>query len=746
MSRTAKTVAPVAAGLAAILSFVLIPARYSRADDVIPEYARGTPVPEAQFCPTSPDVRAMIRYGNGTSVNMYTGAATYTINLYTYRDRDFTIPVSISYRGDGFRPGRAPGTVGTGWYLNAGGVITREIRGLPDEATSYTYASKTEGDCSIDDVFTIAAASGLDHGVLKRMLYDYNRSRCVNVFGFGARKFSSGQMKSADYAYSGEIGREYVLFQEEIASSSARKFETESDLYHFSFMGYSGSFVLGDDGECIVLNSDSPAGEIQITYNYDRYSPLRTTFTITTGDGYEYTFGCIDTCSSWSSWGADAETPESESSISCWRLTGMESDIGMTASFTYGTQSDLAVTSNAVCLDDLTLTDVNGNRQRKWAGSSLCRTGTVTNSISRNLLTRITIGDRAVIRFTYDESDRLESVLVNNGLGNRVRYCDMTYAPAGAQSLLKTVSVSGEGVYAFGYYDEDRDSDDFPRAPTWKEDWYGYCSRNVQIPEYVSGSIYSFAGRLKSSRNVFDFEGTRFLMLKRITYPTGGYSDYSYEQNSYSGKAGRVGALAETVTGGIRVSRIDTYDSNDSLRTSRRFRYITADGECSGTLYEEPAIYFRYRLESPTLTIEREAASFVMEQVLEGHIGYSRVLEEVSDMIGGEVRSVTERRFLLRTAGPYEETYSRSASEIVTSDGWNFTFNDLGSDFPESMRQNGPLCDGLISGTTVYAGTAENGSKVSDTVYGMRYWSPSGTAVAERWSRASRTGMTAPPE
>jgi RHS repeat-associated protein len=59
MSRTAKTVAPVAAGLAAILSFVLIPARYSRADDVIPEYARGTPVPEAQFCPTSPDVRAI---------------------------------------------------------------------------------------------------------------------------------------------------------------------------------------------------------------------------------------------------------------------------------------------------------------------------------------------------------------------------------------------------------------------------------------------------------------------------------------------------------------------------------------------------------------------------------------------------------------------------------------------------------------------------------------------------------------
>lgn len=28
-----------------------------------PEYAHGTPIPEAQFCPTAPDVQAMIRYG-----------------------------------------------------------------------------------------------------------------------------------------------------------------------------------------------------------------------------------------------------------------------------------------------------------------------------------------------------------------------------------------------------------------------------------------------------------------------------------------------------------------------------------------------------------------------------------------------------------------------------------------------------------------------------------------------------------
>lgn len=163
--------------------------------DNLPEYAHGTPIPEAQFCPTAPDVQAMIRYGGGSYVNMYTGAASYAINLYTYKDRDFTIPISISYNGDGFMPGRNPGCVGTGWFLNVGGVITREVRGLPDESTSHTYAAKTKGDGSVDNVFALASASGYGHGVLKQMLRDYNRMTSVDVYGFGARKVSSGQMR-----------------------------------------------------------------------------------------------------------------------------------------------------------------------------------------------------------------------------------------------------------------------------------------------------------------------------------------------------------------------------------------------------------------------------------------------------------------------------------------------------------------------------------------------------------------------
>ena len=715
-----KTVLAASLAMAA-----LITSRATTYDgDIIPEYAQGTPIPEAQFSPVAPDVQAMIRYGGGSQVDRYTGAASYSISLYTYSDRDFTIPVTLSYRGDGLRPGRNPGCVGTGWSLNVGGVITREVRGLPDEATARTYASKIKGDGSINNVFAIAEASDLGHGTLKQMLRDYNRRTSVDVFGFGARTVSSGRMEPADFAYSGEIGREYILFQKEVTSSSPRRFETEPDLYRFSFMGISGTFVIGEDGRGIVLNSDYPAGEIRIDYNYNKVSPLRTTFTITTGDGYVYTFGCIDTCTSSSSWGAQGESPEGEPSISCWKLTRIQSRSGMAAEFSYRRSETVETTSNSVCLDDLTLTDAGGNRQESWIGSGLYKTGTVTNCVDQNLLTGISVPGRVNISLTYDDDSRLASLTVNNMFGRVARSCLMTYKPCGRQSLLKSVWLSGEGKYSLSYYGEDVIDEELGKASTWKEDWYGYYSRGVLIPEYKSGSLHGYAARLLDCRMRFDFEGARSLMLRRVQYPTGGYSDYAYEQNRYSVKYGAQGPAQGTETGGLRVSRIDTYAADGTLADSRRFRYEDPSGRCSGTLYDEPHVYFRYRLEAPTLTIEREVVSSMTSQSSEGHIGYSRVLEETAGEIGGAARSVTEYRYLLRSDGPFVEDYLSSTSEIITQDGWSFVFEDLGSDFPVSQTRNGSVCGGRESRRTVYSGPIAAGSRVSDKESTVGYWVP----------------------
>ena len=81
----------------------------------------------------SPSVESyqMTRCGN-LLPSLYTGAMTFSLPLMTYSDPDFTIPVTLEYSFDGYKPGQHSGSVGYGWYLDCGGVITREVRGIPD--------------------------------------------------------------------------------------------------------------------------------------------------------------------------------------------------------------------------------------------------------------------------------------------------------------------------------------------------------------------------------------------------------------------------------------------------------------------------------------------------------------------------------------------------------------------------------------------------------------------------------------
>ena len=62
---------------------------------------------EAYFTkPQSPDAWAMTRYGQA-SLDLFHGTAGLTVPVYTYQDKDFTIPVSLSYASTGFMPGAA---------------------------------------------------------------------------------------------------------------------------------------------------------------------------------------------------------------------------------------------------------------------------------------------------------------------------------------------------------------------------------------------------------------------------------------------------------------------------------------------------------------------------------------------------------------------------------------------------------------------------------------------------------------
>lgn len=86
-------------------------------------------------------------------------------------------------------------------------------------------------------------------------------------------------------------------------------------------------------------------------------------------------------------------------------------------------------------------------------------------------------------------------------------------------------------------------------------------------------------------------------MLEKIAYPTGGYTTYQYESNSWAqiahlitGYEDRVNNLPNKKTGGLRIKEICDYTREDSLRQRRVFSYTDVNNNDSGQLLWTPEI------------------------------------------------------------------------------------------------------------------------------------------------------------
>lgn len=96
----------------------------------------------------SPNAASFERYGF-TPVSTYTGIPNISIPIWELRAGDIRMPISLSYHASGIKVEQIASWVGLGWNLNVGGVITRQVKGLPD--FEYLHVSQTEIDKLISE-------------------------------------------------------------------------------------------------------------------------------------------------------------------------------------------------------------------------------------------------------------------------------------------------------------------------------------------------------------------------------------------------------------------------------------------------------------------------------------------------------------------------------------------------------------------------------------------------------------------
>ena len=179
-------------------------------------------------------------------VSYHTGLPQINIPIYTVKTGSLELPISLSYHASGLKVQEPASWVGAGWALNAGGVITRSVNGLPD-----------------------------DRG-----------------FPVGSNQTIDGHW--ADYGYNSYLTTTSgsTLGVDDVSFYQGRK-DGEPDMYFFNFGKYTGKFYFRDDQTPVLV----PGQDLKIVPDFGQiYTPYQNGvvfrgFTITTPDGTNYYFG-----------------------------------------------------------------------------------------------------------------------------------------------------------------------------------------------------------------------------------------------------------------------------------------------------------------------------------------------------------------------------------------------------------------------------------------------------------------------
>lgn len=76
---------------------------------------------------------------NFVPVSNYTGRANISIPIFTITSGNISVPISLSYNSGGVKVNDIPSSVGSNWSLNAGGVISKVVRGMEDFHSRHSH-------------------------------------------------------------------------------------------------------------------------------------------------------------------------------------------------------------------------------------------------------------------------------------------------------------------------------------------------------------------------------------------------------------------------------------------------------------------------------------------------------------------------------------------------------------------------------------------------------------------------------
>lgn len=482
---------------------------------------------------SSPNAASLGKYGD-VPVSYHTGIPDISIPIYTIESGSLSLPVSLSYHAAGLKVQEQASWVGAGWSLNAGGMITRTVRGAADDR-------------------------GYNNGYVNKGYYSdsgYNNYLLHPDGSFGTSH--SGYTSPDDEQF--EVNRK----------------DGEPDIFTFNFAGHTGKFYFNDDQTpmivpeedlkiqpdlligpgfqgFIVTTSDGTKYYFGKTGNNGSVDPVETTFFITTQNTYGLS-GQV--ASSWflnkivSADGMDSILLNyQQEKYSCYNISmfpvfyqGSQQFLGSWASYPY--EYDLAKNFiSGVRLSSITFP--NGTVTFNAASSARTDLSGYTDwtmndqaNTDAKALASIQIADNGnfckkfnfFYNYFYDNANTLTGTLFTNNYPGININSDKYRLRLDSIQELTCDSTAKVPPYKFNYF-----SELVPRKLAFGIDHWGFyngvTNNTTLLPTSSMLTETSFTTWPGANRDAA-WPAMRGGTLQQINYPTGGYSKFDFESNS----------------------------------------------------------------------------------------------------------------------------------------------------------------------------------------------------------------------
>lgn len=479
----------------------------------------------SQFPYKSPEALSFQRYGEYEG-GEYTGNPTISIPLYNLKYRDIEIPINLTYQGGGIRVNEEASWVGLGWNLAVGGCINHIPAGTPDTClprivpwndyktffnqNPAPYYQTNELNSHSSEALTSEIAKGKGEWDFysvtlagKSFLFFINPyTNNPTIIGKDNEQYKIGYWDTnANWLITDDNGTEFYFANREIVNDGSGTIYTST-------------------WNLIKIKSQTGATAI---FNYSSLADVR--FLPQVYQKFDFITGI---------------TPISTSQTGI--IQGEYHGVGFSSQFTYNNYYMTKSYLSSITTDDQTITFSLNSRQDIEGASRKLDTISVTSKITGARTKNICFNYSYFISTTQG-GDYMSKILGLN----------MDYRTKRLKLLSVEDGLPGQEKKSHSF--EYEESQPLPYKTSYAVDFWGFYNgqANVMSPEsgmgehtfiptpsqcYIGDSRYNSipdnvklmkaADRL--SREKYMIAGT----LKKIIYPTKGYSKFSFESHRFS--------------------------------------------------------------------------------------------------------------------------------------------------------------------------------------------------------------------